>query len=468
MGFATSWRAALPSIAAPPNAVPFVPSADTLEAAIAYLDLAGTSSGSAVDATARRTAFSAYAALPVPGGYPGRSWRYDYAKLPFDDLRWSSGRQSVATMPFAPSQTHDPELDRPALATENAGGLVHLGATLLEAPGPTASDPRVIVTSLAAARRDHAELLAPVLHAIVDPHGDRFAALATAFQNCGAFVYVPAGVVLDAPIQLLFVNGDAHRAAVFPLIAIVLGAGARATVIERHSGDGDAFVCGIVEAHVGAAAQLDVVTIQQADVEARIFASRGARCERDATMRWHLAELGGALARSVVTTELAAPGARGEAAALFFTGATQHVDLTVHTEHTVGQTTSNTVVRSAATDHGQGRFFGNIAIRKAAHGSDASLRDDALLLSKSAHIDSVPALEIAANDVKAFHGATVGSVDEEQLFYARSRGIGRADALRMIALGFFEPVVSRFPGERLRDEIRTALDGKIDAATEID
>jgi Fe-S cluster assembly protein SufD len=134
----------------------------------------------------------------------------------------------------------------------------------------------------------------------------------------------------------------------------------------------------------------------------------------------------------------------------------------------VGQTTSNTVVRSAATDHGQGRFFGNIAIRKEAHGSDASLRDDALLLSKFAHIDSVPALEIAANDVKAFHGATVGSVDDEQLFYARSRGIGRADALRMIALGFFEPVVSRFPGERLRDEIRTALDSKIDAATEID
>jgi Fe-S cluster assembly protein SufD len=449
------------------SAVPFAPTADALDAAIALSDAAGDASGSSVDAADRRAAFAAYLALPVPGGYPGRSWRYDYAKLPFEGLRWTTGRQSVPTMPFGPAAA-DPDVDAPALATENAGGLVHLGATLLEAPGPTAANPRVVVTSLAAARRDRAHLLANVAGSIVDPLGDRYAALATAFQNCGAFVYVPDGVVVDAPIQLLFVNSEAQTAAVFPHIVVVLGAGARATVIERYAGAGDGFICGIVEAQVGPGAQLDFVTIQQADVEARVFGRRGARCERDATVRWQLAELGGALARSVVSTSLDGTGARGEAAALFFTGATQHVDLTVHTEHVVGQTTSNTVVRSAATDRGQGRFFGNIAIRKHAHGSDASLRDDALLLSKFAHIDSVPALEIAANDVKAFHGATVGSVDEEQLFYARSRGISRADALRMIALGFFEPVVSRFPGERLRDEIRTALDAKIDAATEID
>lgn len=458
----------MPSITAPPSTLGFAPTSDTLEAAIAFLDRAGANSGSAVAAADRRAAFAAYRSLPIPGGFPGRSWRYDYAKLPFDDLRWGSGRQAVPTIPFGPPIANDPNVDYPALETENAGGLVHLGATLLEAPGPTTLDPRVIVTSLAVAQREHAALLAPVFHAIVDPHADRFAALTTAFQNCGAFVYVPDGVVVDAPLQLLFVNGEAQAAAVFPHIVVVLGAGARATVIERHAGEGDGFICGIVEAHVGPGAQLDVITVQQADIEARIFTSRAARCERDATVRWHLAELGGALARSVVTTQLADTGARGEAAALFFTGATQHVELTVHTDHLVGQTTSNTVVRSAATDHGQGRFFGNIAIRKQSHGSDASLRDDVLLLSKFAHIDSVPALEIAANDVKAFHGATVGSVDEEQLFYARSRGIGRSDALRMIALGFFEPVVSRFPGERLRDEIRTALDGKIDAATELD
>jgi len=127
---------------------------------------------------------------------------------------------------------------------------------------------------------------------------------------------------------------------------------------------------------------------------------------------------------------------------------------------------SDTAVRSAANDRGQGRYVGDIVIRPRAHGSDASLRDDALLLSAHAHIDTVPALEIAANDVKAFHGATVGSLDEDALFYVLSRGIPKNEALRMITLGFFEPVITRFPGEALRDEIRTALDAKIDEATE--
>jgi Fe-S cluster assembly protein SufD len=119
------------------------------------------------------------------------------------------------------------------------------------------------------------------------------------------------------------------------------------------------------------------------------------------------------------------------------------------------------IVRSAGTGRGQGRYVGNIKILPEAHGASASLRDDALLLSKGAHIDSIPALEIAANDVKAFHGATVGAISDEELFYAESRGIERSQAERMIAIGFFEPAVSRFPTDALRDEIRLVLENKI-------
>ncbi|HWT04179.1 MAG TPA: Fe-S cluster assembly protein SufD, partial [Xanthomonadales bacterium] len=329
-------------------------------------------------------------------------------------------------------------------------------------------DPRVTLLPLdATTARDFAAQLEPALHAIVDWRADKFAALATAFRNCGAFVYVPDGVQIDLPIQLIFANGEARDEAVFPHVVVVLGKGARATVIERQVGDGDPFVCGIAEAHLGEGAELDYVAVQQAGEAARVMFSRGARCERDAQVRWHLAELGGALARTVLGARLEAPGGRAEASALFFNTGTQHVDLTSGVDHTVGPTFSDTVVRSAATGRGQGRYVGNIVIRPKAHGSDASLRDDALLLSKHAHIDSIPALEIAANDVKAFHGATVGSLDEDALFYAGSRGIARAEALRLITLGFFEPVIARFPGESLRDEIRTALDRKIDDATEL-
>jgi Fe-S cluster assembly protein SufD len=137
------------------------------------------------------------------------------------------------------------------------------------------------------------------------------------------------------------------------------------------------------------------------------------------------------------------------------------VDIETETVHAAGNTSSETIVRSAGTDRGQGRYVGNIKILAEAHGAEASLRDDALLLSEGAHIDSVPALEIAANDVKAFHGATVGAISDEEIFYAESRGIERSEAERMIALGFFEPAVSRFPTESLRDEIRSVLENKI-------
>jgi Fe-S cluster assembly protein SufD len=445
-------------------ALPFAPTAAVLEEAIA--DLARVDDGGATDPALRRAALAAYEALPIPGARPGRGWKHDYAKLSYDELRWTAGR---VTMPAAPRRAaatapSEHDVDRPALATENAGGLYHIGATFVDAP--SGADPRVTVRPLDAATvRQFAAELAAVRGTIVDWRADKFAALATAFQNCGAFVRVPAGVVLDAPIQLVFATApDAE--AVFPHVVVVLEAGAHATVIERHVGDGDPFVCGIVEAHVADDAQLDYVAVQQTGEAARLFVSRGARCGRNATMRWHLAELGGTLARTVLSASLAEPGARAETAALFFNTAMQHVDLTTGTDHVVGPTFSDTVVRSAATDRGQGRYVGNIVIRPRAHGSDASLRDDALLLSKHAHIDSVPALEIAANDVKAFHGATVGSLDEDALFYVGSRGIPRPEALRLIALGFFEPVIARFPGEALRDEIRTALDAKIDDATE--
>ncbi|BDE05737.1 Fe-S cluster assembly protein SufD [Vulcanimicrobium alpinum] len=461
-------------------AIPFAPTRPTLDAAIDALDALGSAGGGAVDAQARRDAFARYEELPVPGMRPGRGWKHDYAKLAFDDLTWASGRREQTISPLAALAVRGAEravarddasleivVDRPALETANAGGLVHLGAVYLDAP-VDAPDSRVVVLPLADARASHGELLAAVLHRIVDPRGDRFAALAAAFQNCGAFVYVPDGVVLDAPIQLVFANSEARDEAIFPHIVVVLGRGARATVIERHLGDGAPFVCGIVEAQVGERAQLDYVTVQQLDEQARIAFTRSARCERDGAIRWHLAELGATLARTVLGAQLDAEGANADTSALFFNTRLQHVDLQTSTIHAVGNTTSDTVVRSAATDRGQGRYIGNIVIRPKAHGSDASLRDDALLLSKRAHIDSIPALEIAANDVKAFHGATVGSLDEDALFYTSSRGIARPEALRMITLGFFEPVIGRFPSEALRDEVRSALDGKIDDATELD
>jgi Fe-S cluster assembly protein SufD len=180
-----------------------------------------------------------------------------------------------------------------------------------------------------------------------------------------------------------------------------------------------------------------------------------------------VAELGGEHAVERSRIAASEPGSSAEVTAFFFANGDQHVDIASEVIHAAPSTRSQTVVRSAGTDRGQGRYYGNIKILPQAHGTDASLRDDALLLSEKAHVDSVPALEIAANDVKAFHGATVGAISAEEIFYAQTRGLSRAEAERMIALGFFEPAIARFPTEALRAELRGALEAKFSASDAI-
>lgn len=355
---------------------------------------------------------------------PGRAWKHDLGKLDFS-----------AVLPF----------DGVASASN--------GITAGSASGIT-------LTPFSRARVLHRAAFEAAFGRALDARDDRFAELAFAFQNDGAFVDVAAGVRSDDPIVLVYSPRGA--AACFPYTLVHVGAGARATVVERITGGpDDAFFCGLAEIVLEPGAELAYVALQRAGRGARTIFTRRVRVERDASLQLATAELGAMHSVSRIRASESGPGGSAELTAVFFSDAEQHVDLATEVVHASGNTRSLTHVRSAGTGHGQGRYFGNIKILESAHGADATLRDDALLLSPDAHIDSVPALEIAANDVKAFHGATVGGIAEDQIFYAQSRGLRRADAERMLALGFFEPAVARFPSESMRDELRTALASKL-------
>jgi Fe-S cluster assembly protein SufD len=372
-----------------------------------------------VSADLRREAFARYESLPMPRPPQGRYWKRTYAKLEGTDIRSE-----------AADRAHD------VIGPKN-----------------------VAVTAFHHARAQHPTLFERAFRQAFVSLDDPFAALAFAFQSSGRFIHVPPGVVVDEPITITY---DASEQ--FPYTLVSLGEDAQATIIEEignERADAPAFICGISEVVLADRARLTYAALQQTGDGDRIFMTRRARCGADASMHWALAELGSALARTTLHSALDKPGASAEITALFFTDGNQHVDLAADVDHLVGPTRSQTLVKSAAVDHGQGRAFGNIYIRAGAHGVQASLRDDALLLSKDAHIDAIPALEIAANDVKAYHGATVGSIDEEELFYATSRGIPLDDAKRMIALGFFEPALERFPGNALRERIRATLAKKL-------
>jgi Fe-S cluster assembly protein SufD len=320
------------------------------------------------------------------------------------------------------------------------------------------SDSRVLVCDLATAADRHSELLARAF-ATTGVGATKFGALARAFAGLGAFIYLRADVDCDEPITIAY--APPAGAAIFPHTIVLAERGARATIVERIEGGDGAFFCGATEVVTEERAQLLYAVVQRAGAGARVISSRAMRPGRDAEVAWASAELGGDLAASDLSIAIEHPGARAEVTALFFPRAAEHVDVVSTVEHRAGEATSETLVKSAATESGQARFLGNIRIAPHAQGSDARLRDDALLLSRNAHVDSVPALEIGANDVKAYHGATVGAIDEEQVFYAESRGIDRGAAERMIALGFFEPAIERFPSESLRSEIRRKLAEKL-------
>ncbi len=451
----------MPSIAEP---LDFQPTARVLAAVLREVEDAGSNGGGAVNAELRRRALAAYTQRGADVPVLPLGWRHPYAALPFEELAWSTGRLRVPALP-AVVQRAPGEGDAPALALANAGGVVHLSSTYLDPQRPT-GDPRVTAIALADARHRDAAAVDAVHGTIVPFDADRFVALATAFQNCGAFVDVPAGVSLDAPIQLIWSTRPGATSAVFPHTVIRLGANANVTIYERHLGEGESFVAGIVEAQLDANARLDYVVVQDADDGARLILHRGARCATGANVAWHLADLGGALARSAVDVELSGLHAACEVNALSFARGFQHADLALAMRHAASHTRSRAIVRGAATDRARGRFFGKITIDAGIESVNASLREAGLLLSRDASLDVTPVLEIASGHVSALHAATIGSLDEEDLFYVQSRGISRRTAERMMALAFCEPAIAGFPGDALRDEVRTLLDARLEDVPE--
>lgn len=437
----------------------FAPSGAALAAAIGELDELGARSGGAVDPGVREKALHAF--LNARRKAMPKQWRHDYSALGFAGLEWSSARARVPVLPRFVTAPAEDAGDMPALAVENAGGLVHLGSTYLEPP-ETAGDPRVTLLALADARRRHREQVDAVHLHVVAPGADRFTALATAFQNCGAYVDVPAGVAVETPLQLVWMSRPGAPSAVFPHTVIRVGAGARVTIVERHIGSTEAFIAGIVEADLAPGARLDYVAIQQTDEGARIFMHRRARCAAGATIGWHVADLGGALVRSVCGAQLAGARATAETNAFFFARGFTHADAIVNADHDASRTESRTTVRSAAADRGRGRFSGALRFAPNATRCVASMRDDGLILAREAYLDAAPVLAVPAHHLWASHASNVGSLDEEELFYVQTRGITRPIAERMMSLAFFEPAIARFPTDAIRDEVRTALDSRLD------
>ncbi len=363
---------------------------------------------------------------------------------------------SIGELPASLRAEIGPREERSALLVQ-----LDSNAILIERDADLERQGVVIMPVLEAARR-HPALVEKYLGRTVRPDESRFTALAAALESGGAFVYVPDGVTIARPIHVLF-SRQTPDLGTFPHVVIALGAGADAAVIEEYVSHGESGIgvnVGATEITVGQAASLRLATFQRWGGNVYHFGTERARIGRDAKFHWTYTALGGKLTKVDLEMHLDGEGSEAKFSGCYFGNGTQHFDFHTFQSHNVGHSTSDLLFKGALRDRARMVYQGLIKVHKDAQRSDAYQANRNLLLSEKARADSIPSLEIEANDVRCTHGATVGQVDEEQLFYLRTRGLPRPEAERMIIQGFFEPVLERIPAESLRTAVTAAVERK--------
>lgn len=322
------------------------------------------------------------------------------------------------------------------------------------------------VGSLGDALAHRPEALEPWLGQAAPAALHSFSALNTAYLQDGLFLYLPANQVIDQPIEVLHLGSRADQALLsHPHNLVVLEAHAQATLIERYCGEPGAvfFHNGVTQLHLNDGAHLDHHRLQQQSAGAWHLDSLSIDQQRDSRYRGTLYSLGGRWARHEVHAALRGEGAEFELSGAGTVGRGQLNDLHLNVEHQAPHCRSHSAYRGLLHGSGRAVFDGRILVAEDAQHSDAQLNNANLLLAAGAEIDTKPVLEIHADDVRCSHGATVGRIDPQQLFYLRSRGIDPVGARRMLAIGFAATTLDRCPIDQLRGEVERDIAERLGA-----
>jgi Fe-S cluster assembly protein SufD len=300
----------------------------------------------------------------------------------------------------------------------------------------------------------------------VEPHlgiaavdANPFAALNSAFLRDGAFVKVPRGVAVPGPIHLLFFSSGAEgRATVsFPRNLIIAGEASQATLVETYIGEGVYFACPVTELVAGPGAVVDHCKVQRESREAFHIATFQVQAERNSAPSSHSISIGGALVRNDINAVLAGEGVDCILNGLYLAEGRQHVDTHMRVEHAAPHCASHELYKGVLDGKARTVFDGLIYVHKGAQKTDAKQSNRNLLLSRDAVANSNPQLEIFADDVKCTHGSTVGQLDDDAVFYLRSRGIGEEAARSLLTYAFASDVVERIKVEPVRHALEELL-----------
>ncbi|MGH2942105.1 MAG: Fe-S cluster assembly protein SufD [Solirubrobacteraceae bacterium] len=346
------------------------------------------------------------------------------------------------------------------------------GAVLLEQVDHAFADPLepapggALVMSLSAAVAQHPELVERHFGSIVSD-ASPFVARNEARWQGGAFVYVPRGVRLETPIVVTVVQSQPQTALHWRTL-VVLEEGAQVEVWEQYvsadsCADADALLNTVTELSVGPNANLRYVCAQGLSEKSWIFGTQRCVVDRDGTIDWIALGFGAGNGRVAMETQLAGRGADAKVTGAYATHGRQHLDYATTQEHAAANTTSDLAFRGILDGRSSTVWSGMIKVDPGAQQIDAFQESRNLLLTKRAHADAIPGLEILANDVRCTHAAAIAQIDPEQLYYLRSRGLSLEEAKRLVIEGFLEATVQRFEPGFVREAVAGALERRLEA-----
>jgi Fe-S cluster assembly protein SufD len=327
----------------------------------------------------------------------------------------------------------------------------------------------VLFGSLSRLIHEHSDLLRPFFERrVIDPYKDKFSALNAACWSGGTLLYVPKNVKLNEPLHSLSAISDGGVDLGKTLV--ILEPGADATLLSETASttaEGGGMHCGSIELIVEQGARLRYVNLQNWGQEVWHFAHQKGNVGREGRLQWTIGALGARLAKVNQHVAMTGPDAEVQVNGVMFTEGRQHLSYNTHQHHQAPYCKSDLLYKTALQDRSRTVWRGMIRVDKIAQRTDAYQRNDNLMLSRDARADSIPGLEIEADDVRCTHGSTSGRVDEQQLFYAMTRGYTRREAVRMIVAGFFQQVFDRITIESVREALGEAIGQRVSDIKEL-
>ena len=408
----------------------------------------------------RQQAWRAYLRKGVPVTTDEAWRRTDLRFMPVEVFRLPEPR-NTSGLPEVPES-----LLKPLVADQHGGQIVLFpGGSKIDLD-ERISTQGVIFTDLLTAEKEHPELMERMIGKTVNPEEGKFASLAAALSQNGIVLYVPKGVTVEEPLHSVLWGPGADLAHLSHILVLVDEGASVTYVHEAASPDemgNNSMHAGLVEIQVMQGANLRFVELQSWGRNVWNFSHERVRVEQGGNLDWIFGAVGSKVTKNFSELDLVGPGAIGRMSGFYFTDGSQHLDHDTQQNHLAPNTSSDLLFKGALKGKSRSVWQGMIYVAPGAQKADGYQANRNLVLSDQARADSIPGLEILADDVRCTHGATVGKLEQEPLFYLKSRGIPQKDAERLVVEGFFDPIMQRIPFEGVRDRFLNAILDKMDA-----